>query len=76
MLILPAESHETAVLAGLYLKIAIAGAPGYACFESGKRFFQAQGLFGASLVVLLVCSALNIFMGWLFVWVRGAILLL
>ena len=69
LLILPDESKETALLAGLYLKIAIAGAPGYACFESGKRFFQAQGLFSASLVVLLVCSALNIFMGWLFVWV-------
>lgn len=69
LLILPSESRETALLAGLYLKIAIAGAPGYACFESGKRFFQAQGLFSASLVVLLICSTLNIFMGWLFVWV-------
>ncbi|KAJ5782993.1 Multi antimicrobial extrusion protein [Penicillium paradoxum] len=68
LLILPAESHETALLAGLYLKIAIAGAPGYACFESGKRFFQAQGLFSASLIVLIICSTLNIFMGWLFVW--------
>ncbi|KAJ6184561.1 hypothetical protein N7519_005862 [Penicillium mononematosum] len=68
LLILPSEAQETALLAGLYLKIAIAGAPGYACFESGKRFFQAQGLFSASLVVLLICSTLNIFMGWLFVW--------
>ncbi|KAJ5563572.1 Tubulin-specific chaperone D [Penicillium sp. DV-2018c] len=68
LLLLPSESRETALLAGLYLKIAIAGAPGYACFESGKRFFQAQGLFGVSLVVLVICSTLNIFMGWLFVW--------
>ncbi|KAJ5327293.1 Multi antimicrobial extrusion protein [Penicillium brevicompactum] len=68
LLILPDESKETAILAGLYLRIAILGAPGYACFESGKRFFQAQGMFGASLAVLLVCSVLNIFMGWLFVW--------
>lgn len=72
LLILPDESKETALLAGLYLRIAILGAPGYACFESGKRFFQAQGMFGASLAVLLVCSVLNIFMGWLFVWVRCA----
>lgn len=73
LFILPDESRETAILAGVYLRIAILGAPGYACFESGKRFFQAQGMFGASLVVLLVCSALNIFMGWLFVWVGYAI---
>jgi MATE family multidrug resistance protein len=74
LLLLPDGEKETALLAGLYLKIAIAGAPGYACFESGKRFFQAQGLFGASLVVLLVCSVLNIFMGWLFVWVSQVII--
>jgi MATE family multidrug resistance protein len=74
LLILPSEAQETALLAGLYLKIAIAGAPGYACFESGKRFFQAQGLFSASLIVLLICSTLNIFMGWLFVWVRRSTL--
>lgn len=69
LLILPSDSRETALLAGLYLKIAIFGTPGYACFESGKRFFQAQGLFSASLVVLMICSTLNIFMGWFFVWV-------
>lgn len=40
---------EVASLAGLYLKVVILGAPGYALFESGKRFVQAQGLFSASL---------------------------
>lgn len=41
--------RDVAVLAGLYLKVLILGAPGYALFESGKRFVQAQGLFSASL---------------------------
>ncbi|KAK4983723.1 hypothetical protein LTR50_007042 [Elasticomyces elasticus] len=59
---------ETAALAGLYLKVLIAGAPGYAAFESGKRFLQAQGLFQATLYVLLFCAPLNAFMHWLFVW--------
>ncbi|KAK0645114.1 putative transporter C4B3.13 [Lasiodiplodia hormozganensis] len=59
---------ETAKLAGLYLKVLIAGAPGYAAFESGKRFVQAQGLFSATFYVLLICAPLNAFMNWLFVW--------
>ncbi|KAI9854624.1 MAG: hypothetical protein M1830_006520, partial [Pleopsidium flavum] len=59
---------DVAILAGKYLKILIIGAPGYACFESGKRFVQAQGLFSASLYVLLFCAPLNAFMNWLFVW--------
>ncbi|KAF2188268.1 MATE efflux family protein [Zopfia rhizophila CBS 207.26] len=62
---------ETARLAGLYLKILIAGAPGYAAFESGKRFVQAQGLFSATMYVLLICAPLNAFMNYLFVWVFG-----
>jgi multidrug resistance protein, MATE family len=59
---------EVAILAGQYLKVVILGAPGYACFESGKRFLQAQGIFTASLYVLLICAPLNAFMNWYFVW--------
>src|SRR5690348_10707261 len=29
---------EVAKLAGLYLKVVLIGAPGYACFEAGKRY--------------------------------------
>lgn len=65
--IVPEKS--VAALAGLYLKVILIGAPGYACFESGKRFCQAQGLFSASLYVLLFCAPFNAFMNWLFVWV-------
>lgn len=61
--------RNVAKMAGLYLKIALLGTPGYACFESGKRYLQAQGVFSASLYVLIICAPLNAFMNWLFVWV-------
>lgn len=67
MAIVPEQ--DVARLAGLYLKVALIGAPGYASFEAGKRFVQSQGLFAASLFVLLICAPLNAFMNWLFVWV-------
>ncbi|KAJ5902910.1 hypothetical protein N7495_003438 [Penicillium taxi] len=66
LLIVPEE--EVARMAGLYLKVALLGTPGYACFESGKRYLQAQGIFSPSLYVLLVCAPLNAFMNWFFVW--------
>ncbi|GAB7356643.1 hypothetical protein MBLNU459_g7363t2 [Dothideomycetes sp. NU459] len=59
---------ETAQLAGNYLRILIIGAPGYAAFEAGKRYVQAQGIFSATLIVLLFCAPLNAFLHWLFVW--------
>ena len=60
---------EVAILAGQYLKIVLIGAPGYACFESMKRYLQAQGIFSASLYVLLFFAPLNAFLNWFFVWV-------
>lgn len=60
--------QETAVLAGKYLRVLIIGAPGYACFESGKRYVQAQGRFDATLYVLLIAAPLNVLMHYLFVW--------
>jgi len=62
---------ETARLAGLYLKVLIAGAPGYAAFEGGKRYLQAQGLFSATMYILLICAPLNALMNYLFVWRLG-----
>ncbi|THZ89391.1 MATE efflux family protein [Aureobasidium pullulans] len=61
----------TAELAGQYLRVLIIGAPGYAAFEAGKRFVQAQGMFSATLIVLLICAPLNVFLHWLFVWRLG-----
>lgn len=71
LLALIVPEKRSAELAGLYLKILLAGAPGYAAFESGKRFVQAQGLFSATTYVLLVGAPLNAFMNWLFVWHFG-----
>ena len=62
---------ETARLAGLYLRVLIFGAPGYAAFESGKRYVQAQGLFSVNMYILLFCAPLNAFLNWLFVWHLG-----
>lgn len=59
---------RSAELAGLYLRILLIGAPGYSCFEAGKRFVQSQGLFSATTYVLLIAAPLNAFMNWLFVW--------
>jgi hypothetical protein len=69
LLLLVIPEKECARLAGLYLKVLLFGAPGFAAFEAGKRFVQAQGLFAANLYVLLFCAPLNAFMNWLFVWV-------
>ena len=68
--IIPESERPVAVLAGRYLRIIALGAPGFAMFEAGKRFVQAQGIFDANLYVLLFCAPLNVFMNWLFVWVR------
>lgn len=49
---------------GSYLQWTLIGIPGYATFEAGKRFMQAQGNFSAGLAVLIVCLPLNIFLNW------------
>lgn len=59
---------DLAILAGQFLRILVVGAPGYALFEAGKRFVQAQGLFNASLLVLLICTPINILLNYLFVF--------
>lgn len=63
---------DLAVLAGSYLKIYLIGAPGFATFEAGKRFVQAQGMFTPPLFVLLLCAPLNLLLNWVFVWVSGS----
>jgi multidrug resistance protein, MATE family len=37
----------------------IHGRPGYALFEATKRFLQAQGIFGASTLVLFIAAPIN-----------------
>jgi MATE family multidrug resistance protein len=62
---------ETARLAGLYLRVLIGGGPGYVAFESGKRYVQAQGIFNATMYILLICAPLNAFLNWFMVWHLG-----
>ncbi|KAF2658826.1 MATE efflux family protein [Lophiostoma macrostomum CBS 122681] len=61
--------RELAMLAGSYLRILLASTPGYAIFEASKRFTQAQGLFNASLFVLVISTPLNIVFNYVFVFV-------
>lgn len=60
---------DLAHLAGRYLSMLLAGAPGYAIFEAGKRFTQAQGLFNASLFVLLIATPINLLLNYVLVFV-------
>jgi multidrug resistance protein, MATE family len=59
---------QLAAPAGTFLRITLIGLPGYALFESGKRFLQAQGDFSASLLVLVLCAPINLLLNWLFVF--------
>ncbi|KAI2604497.1 MATE efflux family protein [Hypoxylon fragiforme] len=56
---------ELAVMAGSFLRASILGLPGYAGFEAGKRFLQAQGAFRPAMLVLLVCTPVNALLSWL-----------
>ncbi|RDA88053.1 hypothetical protein CP532_5267 [Ophiocordyceps camponoti-leonardi (nom. inval.)] len=62
---------DSARLAGQYLKIMILAIPSIILFETGKRFLQAQGLFRATTLVLVVAAPLNILINWLLVWKAG-----
>ncbi|PHH88907.1 hypothetical protein CDD83_6887 [Cordyceps sp. RAO-2017] len=71
ILVLVVPDAESARLAGLYLKIMIFSIPGIILFETGKRFLQAQGLFHATTVILVIAAPFNIFITWLLVWRVG-----
>ncbi|KAA8914612.1 mate-domain-containing protein [Sphaerosporella brunnea] len=58
---------ELVAFASLYLRILALGVPGYAMFEAGKRFVQAQGLFMASTYVLLICAPSNAILNYMLV---------
>lgn len=63
--------RRSAELAASYLRIVLLGTPAMVCFEGGKRFVQAQGLFHATTYVLLVVAPLNVLLSWLLVWQLG-----
>ena len=62
---------QLAAPAGAFLRITLLGVPGYATFEAGKRFLQAQNDFTASLAVLIACAPLSILLNWLLVFRLG-----
>ena len=55
-----------ALKAASFLRVSLVGLPGYAFFEAGKRFLQAQGEFGPGMVVLIICAPINAFLSWYF----------
>lgn len=59
---------ELAFLAQKFLRIMSLGTPGYICFETGKRFLQAQNIFVAGQYCLFICAPLNIILNYLLVW--------
>lgn len=64
-------SDQLAAEAGTFLRISTIGIPGYAMFEAGKRFMQAQGNFNAGLAVLIMCLPVSTLFNYLFVFHFG-----
>jgi MATE family multidrug resistance protein len=63
--------RHLALKAGSFLRVSIIGLPGYASFEAGKRFLQAQEDFRTGMAVLLVCAPVNALLSWLFAFRLG-----
>ncbi|GMF80564.1 unnamed protein product [Aspergillus oryzae var. brunneus] len=63
---------DVAALAGLYLKVVILGAPGYACFESGKRYKFQWGFVGAPIAVAITDNLMPLFLFLYVYFIDGA----
>lgn len=66
--IIPPDEYELIQYATEYLRIISMGIPGYILFECGKRFMQAQGIYHASTIVLVIAAPINIFLNYWLVW--------
>lgn len=62
------DDGELVNMTQTYLRVALFGAPGLVFFETGKRFLQAQNIFNASTMVMLVTAPLSYFLSWILVW--------
>lgn len=62
------DDLELVLLSQTYLRTILLGVPGYIVFECGKRFLQAQGIFYASTLVLVICAPVNAFLNYILVW--------
>ncbi|RCH85892.1 hypothetical protein CU097_004547 [Rhizopus azygosporus] len=56
-------------LAATYVRWMILAAPAFALFEALKKMMQAQGLFHAPTLVLLVGTPLNVALNYILIWV-------
>ncbi|KAJ3533970.1 hypothetical protein NM208_g7751 [Fusarium decemcellulare] len=65
------KQEYLAVKAGSFLRVSLIGLPGYASFEAGKRFLQAQGDFNTGLCILVICAPANALLSWLFAFHFG-----
>lgn len=59
---------EACKLAGEYLKVLVWSVPGFIVFEVLKQYLQAQGIFHASTVVLVICAPFNFILTYFLVW--------
>ncbi|KAG7855076.1 hypothetical protein KL919_004843 [Ogataea angusta] len=62
------QDERLSDLASSYLKRLLYGVPGYIVFEVLKQYLQAQGIFHASTLVLVLCAPLNIVLNYQLVW--------
>ncbi|CAM1503635.1 Fc.00g012260.m01.CDS01 [Cosmosporella sp. VM-42] len=65
------RQQHLALKAGSFLRVSLLGLPGYASFEAGKRFLQAQGDFRTGMGVLVVCAPVNALLSWVFAFKLG-----
>ncbi|KAF1803758.1 mate-domain-containing protein [Mucor lusitanicus] len=63
------QDPVVAQLAGHYVRWMILAAPAFALFEALKKMLQAQGIFRAPTVVLMVATPLNLLLNYALVWI-------
>lgn len=59
---------EACILAASYLKVLVWSVPGFIVFEVLKQYLQAQGIFHASTIVLIICAPFNLILTYFLVW--------
>lgn len=59
---------EASILAAKYLKVLVWSIPGFITFEVLKQYLQAQGIFHASTVILIICAPFNFILTYFLVW--------
>lgn len=58
---------EACELAAQYLRRLVLGVPGFIVFEVLKQYLQAQGIFHAPTLILIICAPLNLILSYVLV---------